>query len=501
MTTLATSFPDSRPVAKPIERHLVAVKLAIALVLAALADFLFYDQRLGLSVAIFAIAVVVGSLAANIGGFTQRRTLAAAIVLVVGLLPAVEDLSFISFLFANIALGVAVAILTHANLEGWRDRLGAFRDLFLIGPFRLIGDVAGSLNVNSLTATIARWLVPLILGGVFILLFAEANPLIENWLRLFDPQSATSHISVGHLLFWAAALSLMWPFINTKWRPRKEAIVRETASPTPAASEASSPSLDFFGADTIQRSLILFNLLFLVQTGLDLIYLWGNAKLPPGVNYADYAHRGAYALILTALLAAGFVLAAMRPGGAAEKSGIIRPLVYVWIAQNIVLVASSMLRLQLYVETYLLTYWRIAAFVWMLLVGFGLFLIIARIALKRSNAWLIRMNLVSLAATFYICALTNFAAIIADYNVSHSHEAGGKGVNLDLCYLSSLGPQAIPAIDRAIQVRDDNAGLVGRHVELVQLQALDMASWRSWGFRSWRLQRYLDDRASRGEAG
>jgi hypothetical protein len=201
------------------------------------------------------------------------------------------------------------------------------------------------------------------------------------------------------------------------------------------------------------------------------------------------------------LLAAVLVLAAMRPGGPAEKSRIIRPLVYVWIAQNIMLVVSSMLRLQLYVETYRLTYWRVAAFVGMGLVSIGLFLIVARIALQRSNVWLIRTNLISLAVTFYICALTNSAAIIADYNVSHSREAGGKGVNLDLCYLSTLGPQAIPAIDRAIQARGDNAGLVGRRSELVQLQALDMDSWRSWGFRWWRLQHYLNDRASRAEAG
>jgi Domain of unknown function (DUF4173) len=497
MTTLATPIPDSRPV----ENHLFTIKLTIALALVALADFLFYDERIGLSVAIFAVAVMAGSLAANIGGITQRRALTATVVLAVGLVPAVEELNVVSFLIAVATLALAVAILTHPKLEGLRDRLRALRDVLLIGPFRLIGDVAGSLNVNALTATIAKWLVPLILAGVFLLLFAEANPLIENWLRLFNPQSASSHVNLAHLLFWTAVLSVVWPFINPKWWPRRAAAASHVVSPDPAASEAASPSLDFFGVDMILRALILFNLLFAVQTGLDLIYLWLNAKLPPGVNYADYAHRGAYALIVTALLAAAFVLAATRPGGPAEKSRVIRPLVYVWIAQNIMLVASSILRLQLYVEIYLLTYWRIAAFAWMGLVSIGLLLIVARIALQRSNGWLIRMNLVSLVATFYICALTNFAAIIADYNVSHSREAGGKGVNLDLCYLSTLGPQAIPAIDRAIQAQGDNAGLVGRRSELVQLQALDMDSWRSWSFRWWRLQHYLNDRASRAEAG
>jgi hypothetical protein len=69
------------------------------------------------------------------------------------------------------------------------------------------------------------------------------------------------------------------------------------------------------------RSLILFNALFALQSALDLVYLWGGATLPDGMTYADYAHRGAYPLIATALLAASFALIAMRPGGPAKQSG------------------------------------------------------------------------------------------------------------------------------------------------------------------------------------
>ena len=50
-----------------------------------------------------------------------------------------------------------------------------------------------------------------------------------------------------------------------------------------------------------------------MQTGLDLAYLWGGLALPDGMSHAEYAHRGAYPLVVTALLAAGFVLIAMRP--------------------------------------------------------------------------------------------------------------------------------------------------------------------------------------------
>ena len=121
----------------------------------------------------------------------------------------------------------------------------------------------------------------------------------------------------------------------------------------------------------------------------------------------------------------------------------------------------------------------------------GLLLIVARIILKQSNGWLVRMNLISLTATLYLCGLINFDGMIADYNVTHSKEASGKGVNLDISYLYSLGPQALPALDRALLLPGTSYPACGRN-RLLSIQAADMASWRSWGFRSWRLQRYLD---------
>jgi hypothetical protein len=51
----------------------------------------------------------------------------------------------------------------------------------------------------------------------------------------------------------------------------------------------------------------------------------------------------------------------------------------------------------------MLTGWRIAALVWMLLVAIGLVLIVARIVLGQTNGWLVRMNLISLTR-LYMCA-------------------------------------------------------------------------------------------------
>jgi hypothetical protein len=516
MADLITSASD----ADAARQRTFPVNPAIALALAALADWLFYDRSIGISATVFAFALAGGSLLANFPTYRNRHALPAGILLLLGLMPAVEELNFISSFFIILALGVCLQLATNRSFETLGQRISALRDLYVFGPFRFFRDAPAMFDRSAAATAIATWIVPVVLGGVFVFLFASANPLIEKWIRLLAPDNASSHLDLGRSLFWIAALSVVWPFIHLQWSSRSKtstnktsisgtpidmaALARALVNPVEAATEepeAASRNTGFFGVDAILRSLVLFNLLFAVQTTLDVIYLWGNTALPPDVSYASYAHRGAYPLIVTALLAAGFVLAAMRPGGPAERSGVIRPLVYLWVAQNVLLVLSSILRLDLYVQIYLLTGWRIAAFIWMGLVALGLLLVVARIALNRSNGWLIRANLITLTGALYVCCLVNFAAIIADYNVSHSREANGKGVWIDMNYLFTLGPQALPAIDRATALRSFDPTLVSRRGCLVEQQTKQMASWRSWGFRSWRLQRALDARPKSMSAG
>jgi hypothetical protein len=92
------------------------------------------------------------------------------------------------------------------------------------------------------------------------------------------------------------ALSVVWPFIALRWRHK---VPRVPNAFEPSAIIEPSPGLvDLFSPPTVLRSAVLFNLLFAVQTALDIAYLWGHSALPAGMTYAAYAHRGAYPLIL-----------------------------------------------------------------------------------------------------------------------------------------------------------------------------------------------------------
>ncbi|GLH75622.1 hypothetical protein SSBR45G_05300 [Bradyrhizobium sp. SSBR45G] len=464
-------------------------KFALALGLVGLADMLLYEGRpIGLSLPLFLAVLAATGILVNIARSTPGRLAYAALLIVAGLAAVVEEANLLSFPITLLMILSAVALATDASSRGLWLPLSAAGQLLVIGPLRLLPDTIMMLRANVLMRALLIWSVPVALGCLFTALFATANPVIAQWFDVFGSAERAPDLSIGRVVFWFVALSMIWPFIHLRWRQRT------TTPGHPLEHEADqSESLlaALLGPATVVRSLILFNILFAIQTALDGVYLWGHAALPSGVTYAAYAHRGAYLLIVTALLAAAFVIVAARSEITATGSPLIRPLIYLWVAQNVVLVVSSIQRLHMYVETYALTYWRIAALIWMILVAVGLILIVLRIALNKPGAWLIRMNLLVLSLTLYGCAFINLDAAIADYNVSHSREAGQSGPSIDSAYLAWLGPQALPAIDRAMRLSPSNQQLLSDRDRLLLLQQSQMAAWRSWSFRGWRLQRHL----------
>jgi len=500
--TVATSVAETPEAKRPSARVSIiwlVRRLGLVLALAALADWFFFNGfAIGLSLALFLAACGGLVLAANPIRATIRQRCVAAAAFAVALGMLVEDVSWLSVLVAiPLALGAA-RLLVLGGGEAWPARLSRAWVMPFTGPARLARDVrrvrrlapkSGAASANG--RQYRSWIMPVLLFLTFLVLFAAANPVLENWLGAMDPRSLIRLVSVPRTAFWIGIICLVWPLAHlTARRPRKAV----AAMPRPPEADSLA---ELFGTAAVLRALILFNALFALQTGLDMAYLWGGLDLPDGMTHAAYAHRGAYPLILTALLAAAFVLVAIRPGGAAEGSRWIRPLVLVFVAQNVMLVASSVLRTVLYVDAYGLTELRLAALIWMALVGVGLVLIVAQIRTRRSNAWLLDANAVALLGTLVLCCFVNFPYMVARYNMMHWQERGGMPTGVDVDYLVSLGPQALPAYLPILSAQEPGrfAGSQEarlRRVERNVRKALDEADWRSWTFRDFRLQRYLD---------
>ena len=471
-------------------------RIAVVAILTAFADWLFFHQIVGVSLALFVLAVAAGVLLTNRTDVSRRERLIYGGILVAAILPILEAVNVISVLIAAVGIS-AFSLGVAAALNGdVKERIISIGWFLISGPFQFVRDLplfhdwARERGGTTGLTVVQGWIVPLAFGAIFVGLFAAANPLIEDWFAQWSVGSTFNRLDMQRLLFWLGAIIVVWMFVCVGGRfalPDGNKLVAAAVADLPSVT----PSHLVFNDTVMMRSLVLFNLLFAVQTGMDIHYLWRGAALPDGMTYAAYAHRGAYPLIVTALLAAAFVIVAMRPGSTAERSPIMRTLVFLWVGQNVLLVVSSILRLNLYIETYLLTYWRVAAFIWMLIVAVGLILIVVRIVTYRSNAWLVSANLAVLAATIYVCSFVNFANLVASYNVDHNTAIVGRPV--DFTYIANLGPQAIPALDRYLAKYPASELTYFRNLrnQLAASHLRDTAGWRAWTFRHWRLTCHL----------
>lgn len=462
----------------------------------ALADWLFYGWDVGVSLALFLGVLGIVGVAGNRARAPRGVQVVMAAIFVAGLMALIEAVNALSVTVAALATALFVIVVTAREASSWPRRLLEAATIPFRGPFQLASDLFRSmqsmkermpdwLSMGSLVA----WIIPLAACAVFLGLFASANPLIEYRLTQINPNALLDLLDPRRILFWVLIAGAIWPLIVRRFRwngLHREPGVLPVAEPSDLGH--------LLGVQAVTRSLILCNALFALQSGLDLVYLWGGATLPGGMSHAEYAHRGAYPLIATALLAAGFVLIAMRAGGPAEQSTLIRPLVLAWIGQNILLVISSIFRLDLYVAAFSLTYLRLAAFIWMLLVATGLLLILIQIVRGKSLSWLVAANAVSLALVLYGCCFINTPRLVAAYNVSHSREAGGTGPWLDKEYLRSLGPQVLPVLEQRLPQIPSLQSTVSQlrcGPDICENRRRRTENWRAMDFRTWRLQRYL----------
>ena len=417
---------------------------AAAASLVALGDLIFWQyDRHGGQFGFYLMALMLMAVAVRPAMWRDGRAMSAAAAAMLFAAAIAIDPGWLAFLLFMTASAMAVLLPATGRFDdGWRW----FQRLLLHGlrtPLALLLDLMRVLRVRrrrkrggfSLPRGLAVFALPVAGSAVILMLFASANPVLDRFLSGLT-EFELSLLSIARAILWCGLLLLVWPLLHP--RPRQRLLGTFDGSgdlPLPGVSVAS-----------VTLSLVAFNLLFALQNAMDIAYLGGLLPMPEGITLAEYAHRGAYPLIATALLAALFVLVTLRPGSTTAAVPSIRGLVVLWIAQNLVLVGSSILRTIDYVEAYSLTEFRMAALAWMALVGLGLVFTCWRMLAGRSAGWLINVNLAAAGLVLTAFSLTDTAAIAANWNVRHAREAGGRGAELDLCYLNGLGGPALAAL-------------------------------------------------------
>ncbi|MBN8499597.1 MAG: DUF4173 domain-containing protein [Sphingomonadales bacterium] len=417
------------------------LKIIGVLAVISLGDWLFYQRTEYMGAfGLIGLAIAAVLILTRPALRRDRRALLAlgfAVIAATGMMWDAHPLPFVLFW---VSIGLATLLPgTAAFDDGWRW----FQRLFVQGIKSLFGPLIDFAKLTRIKRRrpprgmgLRYWIKTLILplGGsaIIVALFAQANPLVERFFTAFDITAPDEKL-IARLILWGFLALITWGVL----RPRPP---RHLIGTFDGRGDAVIPGVSLA---SVTISLVLFNALFAAQNLMDSAFLWGGVKLPGDMTLADYAHRGAYPLLITALLAALFVLVALRPGSTTAENPLVRKLVMVWIGQNLFLVGSAALRTWDYVESYDLTQLRIAALLWMWLVAIGLVLVLVRMLKGKNAAWLINANLVSSGLVLFALCFVDLGTVAARWNIHHAREIDGTGAGLDLCYLNQLGGSAL----------------------------------------------------------
>jgi hypothetical protein len=356
------------------------------------------------------------------------------------------------------------------------------------------GGVALALPLAAPKPKLTSIALPLFAALVFAALLMTANPLVEKFLASFDFGNPLwfagrfwDGVSSPLFLFFALSFAALWPVLRGEGFLRSEAL--RFGGDAPWWHRA------FFQPSAVIATLLILNGMFAFANLLDLQYVWSAAQLPPGLTHAEYVHRGSYTLIATAILAALLMVFILRKGTATEESVLVRALVYLWTAQNLLLVASSAKRTLSYVEDYGWTEWRVSGLIWMALVFVGLVTIAARVLMRRDTLWQVNTNLVASLMVLLACSGWDMRGFIAERNVDRV--IANSAVALDHAYLGELGVASLPSLKRAqftLKFGSSSHGggyFSGVDLEIVRLERdlrRQQEDWRSWTFGGARIQ-------------
>ncbi len=395
----------------------------------------------GLAVNLLLVAIPAAVAAYFAAQEAGRRMRAWTVVWAVGgigllVVPALRDADWPSFL--AVVSAIALGSLALHGGRTWPAVLlgpiGMFNSL-VIGPawgWRGARERFGGRR-RSVGAVLRALVVTAVLLLVFGALFAGADAAFANLLGDLMPDASVSG-GPWRLVLLAFGVVGALAAAHTAAAPVQWDRVQVPAGRPRGRVEWALP-------------LVVLTALFAAFNAVQLAVLFGGYEAvlkKTGQTYSEYARQGFWQLLLVTLLTLLVVVFALRwaPRGEARDWTLVRGVLGTLCALAIVVVASAVRRMDMYVEAYGLTRLRVSVLaveVWL-----GVVIVLIMAAGVWGARWLPRAVAASAAVGVLAFGLMSPDGLIAERNVQRYEETG----KFDLDYAGSLSADAVPALDK-----------------------------------------------------
>ncbi len=434
--------------------------ILLSLSLGFLFSLLFYNQNLGLNLAIYEIICFSVLIFTRKIDFSNSLMKFALISQGITLLSILYNYSVISIFVHMLFVILSIGVLVYPSVKSvFYAMFFAMYSMFST-PYHLLLRFIGVFKYQKINGK-SIWkykfyIIPSLIILIFILIYKNASPQfqslilpIEVFIIKYLP-NIWEYINADYIaILFIGIIGSAFLFINTISGILKPLEVQSVEHVVRLKNKSVEDISTLSLKKELKSGLFLLgilNVILLIVNSFDVYSVWFNFKWN-GEYLKQFVHEGTYLLLLSIILSAIIVLYYFRRNqNFYANSKALKTLSYIWIAQNILLCISVAIRNYWYIDYFNLAYKRIGVFVFLLLAIYGLYTIFLKVKFRRSNYYLIRKNSYALALLLLITSLFNWDVIITKYNFKHANHAF---IHFD--YLVNMSPKALPYLDKSLE--------------------------------------------------
>jgi len=401
------------------------------LIAAILFSILFYEQSIGLNLALFAIVSMVVLLCQDASPFKEKRVwVIAAAYLFTAVMVFVHDstlaivancISFFTLVGAVSQSGTSIYIYWLNGI--YSTIAGAFHRQVDRNDASAKSSWKQHLDLKHLAKLIG---IPLVFIILFILLYQHGNPVFEKLIGKISFEFINFQWLLFTLMGYYLFSNMSQP-VQVEPATSKDLKLLNALSKSENFSEAPLKKEHQLGTTLLG----LLNLLLVFYIITDIVSM-STSEVSAASDLSNQVHNGINTLIDSIIIAIIIILYFFRGNlNFYAENKMLKIISFVWIGLNVVLIGLIVIKNQSYISSFGLTYKRIGVHIYILMTLIGLVTTFLKVLHIKNLAYLFRKNLQVAFTLLILLSGVNWDNTITKYNLTQADD-------FDISYLINL---------------------------------------------------------------
>lgn len=396
-------------------------KYQIILASSLIFTLLFYNESIGVNLAIFALLLTGLICYFFQERFTERTHLILVVTSVLSCLAFAWYGDFASFL----ALSMSVLFLQFKTQDKKLKIVQIFPLVFL-NAFTTLGRVfmfsqwlpERKIHNNFTKKLVAYFIIPAIFLIVFFTAYSFGSSHFSSLLTDYTLDIDIVEVVLIGILGFYISFSFWNYWVPEVCYEKNELLNNDFNNITEIKNQQTFSFLDLdFERKSGEVTLVLLNfmlLIFIITYNYEQFF-----EVVKNPNLSADTHERVNSVIFSIIMAVGLILFYFKGGfNFDKKAANLKKLAKIWIVLNGLLIVSTFIKNSEYIAVQGLTYKRLGVYAFLVLAIIGLVFVFLKITKQKTNAYLANQMVWYFYGTVLICSFVNWGNLITNYNIS-----------------------------------------------------------------------------------